>query len=718
MEFALRALTDLPASGLLTPLNRKRYLKMTRHLILVVHGIGEQRPGETVDAVLGGALGQHRADNRTDALDITDETVELPETTFAQNRMPKTFPVHYRRVREAKTEDGPETTFAEVFWADKSPAPAGFFWTLLALIKLLLGIGYLAMDNAENNRGWLSNLVIHGFTWVFFGGIAAVNAMLLVGVITLLAEGRMYQIAEFAREEVLNLPVLSAGMVIVAIAVICLIWSALILMQPRQTYMLKVFARGLGVWAILAIAFRNLRAAGYLNFDLLPIAAPSLPADMATFIELGISVMTITWVLAVFLCLLSYLIWIGEAVADRMRGETQLTDPAIPPLRGQRRIFAPICSAMILLWTVLSSAFWLTVERFVGQASISVTESAEHAHAPSGVLVGAFDAYFETAVSAMTVATLLFGVLIVVAAVLVLVRLACRQTLYKDSHWLIRRLLLSGWFQIVFGLSTLAIAGLMFNIIDPIVREHQCVMAELSTFCWRYFEFVDTPFMFSIALVGEWVKDFESWRELVAILLLGLATLFSYFSSVVAAGLGIFRDIVAYATVTRCNIWAPKALSYRLRSEIEDRFKRVLKVALDHDRPDRLTVISHSQGTVVATRCLGAMLDDPGINFPADIRLVTMGSPVTHIYRQYFFRDFDTKFRHCDDGKWSISEGSDRCVDWHNIFRTDDFVGTRISYLEALGKNHKVSAAGHPGYFGDREVWAHLKEKLEIELTR
>ena len=46
----------------------------SEHLVLCVHGIGNQRPGETVDDVLGGAMAEHNRLN-ADSQIVADETI-------------------------------------------------------------------------------------------------------------------------------------------------------------------------------------------------------------------------------------------------------------------------------------------------------------------------------------------------------------------------------------------------------------------------------------------------------------------------------------------------------------------------------------------------------------------------------------------------------------------------------------------------------------------
>ena len=114
------------------------------------------------------------------------------------------------------------------------------------------------------------------------------------------------------------------------------------------------------------------------------------------------------------------------------------------------------------------------------------------------------------------------------------------------------------------------------------------------------------------------------------------------------------------------------------------------------------------------------------------ITLVTMGSPVTHLYQHYFghfYPGFHDRF-------WeTLHQHVDR---WVNIFRVDDFVGldidfghlpqTREEFVRmneltgpnqmdlhfAYCSNHPVGARGHVNYWSDVEVLEVLKKELVI----
>jgi hypothetical protein len=154
-------------------------------------------------------------------------------------------------------------------------------------------------------------------------------------------------------------------------------------------------------------------------------------------------------------------------------------------------------------------------------------------------------------------------------------------------------------------------------------------------------------------------------------------------------------------------------LYFSRRDAIHLRVKKTLAYFRDklETRP-KLTLISHSQGTMIAIE----VLNDPELAWLSasfsEVRLVTMGSPFAHLYQHYFKH----LYPHLEDSHWDcLNSRLDR---WVNIYRQDDFVGTRIDfrekYIHTEGKftNHPVGLRGHLNYWSDREVLQILHQKL------
>lgn len=138
------------------------------------------------------------------------------------------------------------------------------------------------------------------------------------------------------------------------------------------------------------------------------------------------------------------------------------------------------------------------------------------------------------------------------------------------------------------------------------------------------------------------------------------------------------------------------------------RFRNIVELAMRSAPGSPLTILAHSQGTMIALEALGVITIDRTDRAsserrvsaaPADkVRLITMGCPLTDLYLHYF------------PGKYRIATVGESLVDeWINVYRADDFVGTSVATADpAYPRNVKVGPRGHTNYWIDREVLARL----------
>ncbi|MEM8879457.1 MAG: hypothetical protein AAGC82_02560 [Pseudomonadota bacterium] len=721
---------------------------MAGHLILVVHGIGEQRPGETVDAVVAGAIADHERSQPDVPLRIETDVLDVPEYAFppededaaSRSGLPRQmphFPVHLRHVRPVGQPAAPPTTLADVYWADISPAPDGQITTILDLIRTLLSTGYLALENAKGLGSVASHLCVLLFFWAFFAGMSAINTHLVIGVVILFPLQSFFSLG--ALDNIWPFPIYNpAGpQQLVVINGLCTAGLGLFIkVRGAKTQLMAQFARGLmavGMITVLYVGWRAIdpsafplalplailalgfgaglnRARGRfgllgrvlmggaavvilqaISFAVFPYLAFQAPETFSTvevdhpaeldylidYIEVMIRLMALFWILALLLCVVVYLCWGFEAI---FRPLEALDDGS----EKQRRIYAPICSALILIWMVLASSFWVLVEYLVRGAGGSGAEAATR---PLNVL---FDAQLSEALGGMTIALIWFFILIAVTGIFAIIRHNLRDVLHEQRYFRARRLLLSLWFQYTFAFASFFIALVVAHLTIVEISQGTIAHPMMTNAIWMLAQF----------------------EEAASVMLLILGLFIYNFFRPVSGILGIVRDITVYATTTRRDGFfenRPEIFANRMR--IERRLERVLGLLWRTGAYDRVTIVSHSLGTVVATRCLERILASEAapppqapLDLPKTIALITMGSPVTHIYRRYFPVHFEI-------GPAMLSPR----ITWTNIFRSDDFVGTRISGLNRTLANFVVPAAGHSGYFTDAEVWEILR--LEAKLT-
>jgi hypothetical protein len=162
----------------------------------------------------------------------------------------------------------------------------------------------------------------------------------------------------------------------------------------------------------------------------------------------------------------------------------------------------------------------------------------------------------------------------------------------------------------------------------------------------------------------------------------------------------------------------PQAVDFEIQQRIEGRFHRVLNLVLDEPEVSHLTIVAHSQGTVIAVDVLAlAALNDHEKNAlraklnpvggpPIPVDLITMGSPLTHLYQHYF----PSRYPPLSIPAWG--DLTTIVWDWTNVYRIDDFVGTFVESAAIfshrrtpLPVNEPVGPGGHTGYWRQADVF-------------
>ena len=148
------------------------------------------------------------------------------------------------------------------------------------------------------------------------------------------------------------------------------------------------------------------------------------------------------------------------------------------------------------------------------------------------------------------------------------------------------------------------------------------------------------------------------------------------------------------------------ANTYPVRKRIEDRFHQTIDFLLAEGDKPHLVVIAHSQGTVITFDALRDGLWDKVKDRAQSLTILTFGSPLTHVYQQYFSRLYPIlasnkslrDLRH--EGRFL----------WINSYRIDDYVGT---YIENSIPHCPINVALPPG--GHTAYWRADAFKLLFE---
>jgi hypothetical protein len=124
---------------------------------------------------------------------------------------------------------------------------------------------------------------------------------------------------------------------------------------------------------------------------------------------------------------------------------------------------------------------------------------------------------------------------------------------------------------------------------------------------------------------------------------------------------------------------------------MRSRFRSVVDYLRLEGGVSRLVIVAHSQGSVIALDEL-AHAWRPG-ELPPGISFVTIGSPISHLYHEYF----PGPYPHWND-PW-----------WANFYRTGDYVGTTIDPTSRCEfREQALGEGGHSNYWSDPRLVAAL----------
>ena len=129
-------------------------------LVLVVHGVGDPEPGDTLTS-----FARSIADDEH-PLEDHQEVLWLPEKSPDSNFV-KTFQTQLRHLHL----DGETVQMAEVFWGDLSRVRRGIIGAVVGLFQILFGLRYVAYVAADQvgksslylkQLGLISSRILHG----------------------------------------------------------------------------------------------------------------------------------------------------------------------------------------------------------------------------------------------------------------------------------------------------------------------------------------------------------------------------------------------------------------------------------------------------------------------------------------------------------------------------------------------------------------------------
>ena len=214
---------------------------------------------------------------------------------------------------------------------------------------------------------------------------------------------------------------------------------------------------------------------------------------------------------------------------------------------------------------------------------------------------------------------------------------------------------------------------------------------------------------------------FSEHRYRAVLVVLAIITVISaLFQKGLRNALHILMDVVSHFSRERLPV--PRfadvtantnPAGFMIQQRLEARFRSALEEVLQLGDVTHLTVVAHSQGTMIAIDVL--WLEWAARRLAGkEVYLVTMGSPFTHLYQHYFPHRYPPLF---SPGGSSEDWGTDlrRTVrSWLNVYRVDDFVGTYVDGddTSAFPINTSLAAGGHTGYWRQREALEAMRPYL------
>ena len=666
-------------------------------LVLVVHGVGDPQPGETLSlfarsvAESGYPLTEHQ------------ETLWL-EDESSSPRDVKTFGTHVRHLEF----DGNRSTLAEVFWGDLSRVHRGLFGALSGLLQIVFGLRYVAFV-AGHQKGFAARaLQWLGLTSsrLLHGPVLAVNFVLAVLVLGVAGTESLWpgssQVSRWASTLVLGC------------VFICLISSYLGWRLTRNRVCHRFW-----YWVMITALFLNglmlfsMYSRTYLPLvDYCNIMVTMLGAQWIALV-LTLVVMTVCWAVAVF-----------QPNTYRPALHVAFILPAMAVgIWGQ---------ALPLMWVTGSTSIMKVLPATsAGDQTVApdrdLTQAGHNHAAGPGPANGAtpddevakmasagqtiraqFATMFDKAVPLIGVQCIMFLFL----GVVVIVQLA-RYMRWSEKSRIADylagsrppRLIVNEVVQVCLVACTLTGMALVLY-----VGTHEFYYTHSHKENWLCRLLVEAN-KYAVGVMvpigGLLLLSMHLMRPALDIIL-DVTSHFYFRSATTADRIRGFGEDFDIDDVT----FGGGELYYSQRDVIHRRIKRILDYyhATLPGNPT-LTIVSHSQGTMIAIEVLNDEELDWVTRKFKQVNFITMGSPFHHIYQRYF-RHF---YPPLDDDHWTRLRN--RVSRWLNIFRIDDFVGTDIEFPQDLPQaksgaysNLAVERKGHMLYWSDRQVLSIIRD--------
>ncbi len=664
-----------------------------KQVIVVVHGVGVRAAGESGDLLAGALAAGGPGDWRRRATD----DFRIPETVPGTGRMAPSFPARLSRFRRFggrfPAPDAPERVIADFYWGDIAGTSGSVPSTLVGLVRVMLGLVHVLRENAltvfpgDRRRDRAVRALVRGAGLAIHGPIFALNIALVFGLVGVVLGG------------------VGAGVPTLIAVALCL-GTSLALQLRARTFLLRHLGAWLGVAGVLLGLFLAAHLAGLgppRPLDRLPVASVCSWMEAGERHQCYALYRLPPFLFGLWLQVLMVALWAWVALVALVLGLRWLGRALAGDAGADRDILMPVLALMSLLWFLLIGLAWGGVAQAYAQVSPGTVTGT--LRSPEIVT----DKLFATSqrgiwASLAAVAAVALAMLPALVARAGAAR-AVAPRAYMDAPEVYARKLRLVVPDAAKGAMLAMPAALLALIASSIWAPGDlCMLGGAHPLCRM--EGQTAPVVSAglalMVLFGAPFLPFLSRGLYIAGDVIIYLNDFWWRRAPSRAPAATFADALLPALWRNRRRLARRQDGFAFRQRIRTRLVQLVDDLIASEEPDRLDIVSHSQGTVIALDVLrrhGARWGRMANGTPRQLTLVTMGSPWRHIYHQYF------------PARFAVPPPlPPQVAAWTNIFRVDDFIGTHVR--DTPDGEIAVGPGGHTNYWTDAEVRPHLRDHL------
>ncbi len=641
--------------------------------VIVIHGVGECEPGWTSHYIVD------RLRARCSALQAQVFLESYLLEDRGRTKPGSFFPAYVRR---ASLGEGRPVSFLELYWADLSKTTEGPFYYILAALRLFYEAPFILAHSFmhQNKSGYhyvLKRLILAA-TWLLRWPIAGMNTTAFVCALAVIGLNRAGWLG------LVPLPVtLCAILTLLAIA-----GFAIAHWRMHHDLWLTDVSFATALFSIIAIAF---------IFMLNGVLPARLLATPDAYLALCLPPILYIWVLwsAVIAAAIAMLI---PVYLKRMAGIRPAA--SFPLARPAAALGLVLLQGLIWKVLVVPPSIWIIEQigairdinaapsaRVLPLLGAGLNRCADLTFEPARLVCLAFEKSPEDvladAVSRLQGVFVYNSLLALYTAALFIAIIVGRLLIARmpgfsiaTKNRLMPRVIMSQ------SIILFLLAGSLFN---------------LYIYGGKLYE--NEVFINNLPLL----RHFWLWPPLITMIIV-VAYFFNVFQVVTASIIHIFRDIVDHQYRPRFDslrFIMPKTIRTKSRwprrARVQERLNVLVEQLVRRQGFDRVVMVAHSQGSVILYEYLQSSDDNEDMAGMSRIDVVTVGSPLTHLY-QYYFEEYGRAHPTAQDM-------NPRMAAWTNLWRLDDPIGSTVHIVDGgFVRNVELGLGGHVDYWREDAV--------------